>query len=745
MTMRTKRYISLFVSLMLIMSFITAFPLGADADTPAFERLSTYKQHFVRTMGSFARAEMYKNDILASLKVSQAIYESGWGESTFGTTAKNLFCIKAYSSWKGKVFDRVENIIYANLDDYRIISGANFGGSSWRAYDSWIDSIADHTALLSSGTYAQIGIPGMFDYEEAAYAVVDAGYTNDYGYSRNVIRIIEDYNLTKYDDITPNEHGVIAIEMDHAEAFVGPGGAYTLSTDIISEEAVTEQLVWASTDQTVATVSQDGTVSAKKTGFTLITASIGDREACAIVTVTESSPDYNGVVFETAVTTANLNVRAEANTQSSILGKYPEGTTIRITGPALSTGGQYDIWYPVTGASEGGSTISGWVAADFLVIGDNLRVMSQPDSSGNMLGKIIPGTYINITGEKSGGYYPIIGKSASGDTLTGWLKAEHIKLTDTVTPPEVTKVALNRYELNRDIGISYQLSYAVGSFYAADKNLTWTSSDSSVASVNNGLVTTHKYGTAVITATAASGVNASCVVTVTNQPVRYTAVTVATLYVREADSETSRAKGIINSGTTVTVTDNHYNGDGLIDDGWHYVEGEMRDGTTGIGFSKSDYIVLLAKEGEESYPREFEIAGDVIGIVDGYLYGADPTYTAGDLLAYVLNVNASVYNKNGNALTSEDGITTGCTLRLTENGITVKSIDIVIRGDVNGNGTIGSADYLIVKRCFLGSFQLEGAYLKAAQINGESVGAMDYLMIKRDFLGTYTIDQQPRN
>ena len=96
-------------------------------------------------------------------------------------------------------------------------------------------------------------------------------------------------------------------------------------------------------------------------------------------------------------------------------------------------------------------------------------------------------------------------------------------------------------------------------------------------------------------------------------------------------------------------------------------------------------------------------------------------------------------------MTSEDGITTGCTLRLTENGITVKSIDIVIRGDVNGNGTIGSADYLIVKRCFLGSFQLEGAYLKAAQINGESVGAMDYLMIKRDFLGTYTIDQQPRN
>ena len=741
--MRKNRYISLLLSLLIIISAITVFPLSTSANTPAFNKLSTYQQHFVRTMGSFARAGMYKNDILASLTVSQAILESGWGQSGFAVTGKNLFCIKAYSSWKGMVFDNKDKIVYANLDDYRIISGANFGGSGWRAYDSWIASIADHTALLRSGTYAATGIPGMFDYKQAAYAVVTAGYTNDYGYSDRLISLIENYGLLQYDNITPNQYGVIAMEMNHAEHFMGLGSTYTLTPSVISQTTVTQPMVWASTNEAVATVSQSGTVTALTKGFTLITASIGNREACVIVTVTDTDPDYNAVVFEKAQVTVNLNVRAEPNTTSSAYGKYLAGTTIKITGPAVSTGGQYDVWYPTTGTAESGATVSGWVAADFITVGNNLNIRDQAGSGGTVLGKVSPGKSIITTGGISNGWYPVTAEITTGATVSGWLNAEYITIKDTIAPLEVTKVGLNRFELNRDINTSYQLNYAVGSVYAADKTLTWTSSDSTVASVTNGLVTTHKYGTAVITATAASGVNASCLVTVTTNQIRYTAKTVATLYVREGDSAGSKSIGIINSGTEVIVTDNYRNTKGLIDDGWHYVEGIMQSGLTGIGFSKSDYIVLIAREGEESYPKDFELSGEEITLSGGYIYGADPTYTVGDLLAYVININAAVYNKNGQKLTAEESLTTGCTLRLIENGATANSADIVIMGDINGNGTIDAVDYLLIKRYILGTVTLEGAYLKAASVSGAgTVSAIDYLIIKRHFLGTYVINQK---
>lgn len=61
-------------------------------------------------------------------------------------------------------------------------------------------------------------------------------------------------------------------------------------------------------------------------------------------------------------------------------------------------------------------------------------------------------------------------------------------------------------------------------------------------------------------------------------------------------------------------------------------------------------------------------------------------------------------------------------------------------GDVNMNGSIEAADYLMTKRAFLGSFVLSAKQTFLADVNGNGiVDATDYLMIKRHFLGTYTI------
>ena len=89
----------------------------------------------------------------------------------------------------------------------------------------------------------------------------------------------------------------------------------------------------------------------------------------------------------------------------------------------------------------------------------------------------------------------------------------------TVTQP-VTSVTLDKNTLELYTGGSENLTATVAPDNATNKTVTWSSSDNTVATVdNNGNVTAVKAGTATITATAAdgSGCSATCTVTVTDK------------------------------------------------------------------------------------------------------------------------------------------------------------------------------------------------------------------------------------
>ena len=95
---------------------------------------------FIERVGALAAADMQKSGVLASLTIAQAILESGWGKSGLTVKANALFGIKAGTSWKGRVYSTKTQECY---------DGVNFTTVTalFRAYDSWEESVADHSAL----------------------------------------------------------------------------------------------------------------------------------------------------------------------------------------------------------------------------------------------------------------------------------------------------------------------------------------------------------------------------------------------------------------------------------------------------------------------------------------------------------------------------------------------------------------------------------------------------------------------
>ncbi len=62
-------------------------------------------------------------------------------------------------------------------------------------------------------------------------------------------------------------------------------------------------------------------------------------------------------------------------------------------------------------------------------------------------------------------------------------------------------------------------------------------------------------------------------------------------------------------------------------------------------------------------------------------------------------------------------------------------------GDVNADGSVDSADYLIVKRACFNSYTLSEAEEKRANVDGsDKVDSVDYVMVKRIAFGTYTVN-----
>ena len=129
---------------------------------------------------------MIEYGIPASIILSQAILESGAGQSKLAQKANNHFGIKCHNTWEGKTFI---------MDD-------DTKDECFRNYKSVKQSFNDHALFLTSRDRSAF----LFEYKITAYkkwahGLKKAGYATNPEYAYILIKIIENYNLNRFDRI----------------------------------------------------------------------------------------------------------------------------------------------------------------------------------------------------------------------------------------------------------------------------------------------------------------------------------------------------------------------------------------------------------------------------------------------------------------------------------------------------------------------------------------------------------------
>lgn len=146
---------------------------------------------------------------------------------------------------------------------------------------------------------------------------------------------------------------------------------------------------------------------------------------------------------------------------------------------------------------------------------------------------------------------------------------------------------------------------------------------------------------------------------------------------------------------------------------------------------KNDVIEIL-------FPEEWVVINQVITGID---------FTKNSVLDLREKIQTEYtvhfYNNKNELLSETDLVGTGTKIEITNNENTINKYEIIIYGDVNGDGKINSIDLLVLQRHILEIEMFEGVFLKASNIlkNDKKPSSIDLLLIQRHILGLKHIEQ----
>ena len=293
---------------------------------------------------------------------------------------------------------------------------------------------------------------------------------------------------------------VISVYLNQHSTTMYTENTMQLVADILPQKATYKTINWTSSKPSVATVDENGKVTAVSNGTAKIYArSTDDTNLCDSCTVT--------------VKTLAKSIQMSKSSLDMIVGEQMSlSTTVR---PA-TTSDKRCTW---TSSNPNVATVS---------------------SSGNVTAVSTGVTTITAT-------------TIDGSNLTA-------KSSVTVTNP-VISVSLNKQEASLYVGQTTTLIPYCIPENADNTNITWASSNETTAVVQNGVVTAKALGTAVISATSVTGKTAKCTVNVVPTPaagIILNAMTLA-MTVDEQFNLTATVKPDDTTNKTVKWTSNNVN------------------------------------------------------------------------------------------------------------------------------------------------------------------------------------------
>lgn len=354
-------------------------------------------------------------------------------------------------------------------------------------------------------------------------------------------------NTYTYNVDTAGDVEVTSVTLNKSSVTVAPGSKTTLTATVLPSNAKDKTIAWTTSDSSVVTVSNAGVVTGVAEGTATITATTSNGlTATATVTVTTEDIAVTSITLNQS--TATIAAGDTATLVATLLPSNATDTNVTWT-TSDSSVATVSVTGVVTGVAKGTATVTvttanGLSATAKITVTAKSSYMyfEKPSTWGTTIYAYIWNddvTYKNAawpgvaTTLYSNGVYAIEWPKDYTNTdlniiftdksnQTADLKAikngyytssgyNHTVTTEEITP---TSITLDQSTSTVEVGNTVTLTATVLPKTAASI-VTWTTSDSSVATVSSGVVTGVKEGSATITATTSNGITVTATITVT--------------------------------------------------------------------------------------------------------------------------------------------------------------------------------------------------------------------------------------
>ena len=122
--------------------------------------------------------------------IAQAILESGWGKSILARKYHNYFGLKCGGGWRGKV-------VNLKTSEEYVIGVHTQIRDAFRVFDDMESGVKGYFEFIGYSRYANL--KGVTNPETYLMNIKADGYATSSRYVENVMKVIRDYNLTRFD------------------------------------------------------------------------------------------------------------------------------------------------------------------------------------------------------------------------------------------------------------------------------------------------------------------------------------------------------------------------------------------------------------------------------------------------------------------------------------------------------------------------------------------------------------------